>query len=156
ALRAHRGQAWTTWSVSGLSVGLLELPGAQSHADTYAPAVTPDGRHYLWMAGEAFDGGGLIEEVDADRSRARRVRCAELARLLERGAGAIGQLDGEYQIVLWDARERRLVLLNDRFGGLPLYWARSPDGFAFAGGVRGVLMAPGVPRDPDPEAIRES
>src|SRR5262249_19531203 len=117
---------------------------------------TPDGRHYLWMAGEAFDGGGLIEEVDAGRSRTLAFRCALLARLLERGADAIGQLDGEYQIVLWDARERRLVLLNDRFGGLPLYWARSPDGFAFAGGVRGVLMAPGVPRDPDPEAIRES
>jgi hypothetical protein len=37
-----------------------------------------------------------------------------------------------------------------------LYWAQSPQGFAFAGGVRGVLMAPGVSAAPDVEAIREA
>ena len=55
---------------------------------------------------------------------------------------AIRGLDGEYQIALWDRAERTLLLLVDRFAALPLYWARSRQGFAFAGGVRG---GPGDP-----------
>lgn len=156
ALRVHPGQAWTEWSVCGLSIGLLELRGTGPPAEPYAPAVTPDGRYHLWMAGEAFDGGGFVEVPDADGSRTLAFRRSLLANLLDRGVDAIATLDGEYQIALWDTRDRRLVLLNDRFGGLPLYWARSRAGFAFAGGVRGILMAPGIRCDPDPEAIREA
>lgn len=156
ALRVHVGQAWAEWSVSDLSIGLLELPAAESPAEQYAPASTPDGRYYLWMAGEAFDGGNFVEVRDAVYSRTLAFRRSLLANLLVRGFDEIAKLDGEYQIVLWDARDRILVLLNDRFGGLPLYWARSPKGFAFAGGVRGILMAPGMRCDPDPEAIREA
>lgn len=156
ALRAHVGQVWAEWSVSGLSIGLLELPSAESPAEQYAPAVTPDGRYHLWMAGEAFDGRGFVEVRDAVYSRTLDFRRSLLVSLLGRGVDAVVNLDGEYQIALWDAHDRTLVLLNDRFGGLPLYWSRSPKGFAFAGGVRGILMTPGMRCDPDPEAIREA
>jgi len=156
AIRVHIGQVWAEWSVSGLSIGLLELPAAESPAEQYAPAVTPDGRYHLWMAGEAFDGGGFVEVRNAVNSRTLDFRRSLLVNLLVRGIAAIAKLDGEYQIVLWDARDRTLVLLNDRFGGLPLYWSRSSKGFAFAGGVRGILMAPGMRCDPDPEAVREA
>src|SRR4030095_7091507 len=57
---------------------------------------------------------------------------------------------------LWSPRSRSLFLLNDRFAALPLYVASSPRGTAFGGGVRGVLMAPGVTAEPDPQAIREA
>ena len=66
---------------------------------------------------------------------------------------AIRDLDGEYQIALWTPSSRTLLLLNDRFGALSLYMASSPDGVAFAGGVRGVLMAPRVACEPDLDAI---
>ena len=54
------------------------------------------------------------------------------------------------------AVERRLTIAVDRFGGMPLFWGTSPAGTAFAGGVRGVLMAPGIAREPDPDAIGEA
>lgn len=152
ALRVHPGQSWTSWRSGALTVGLLEIPAGQD----YSPAATPDGRWQLWMAGEAFDGGRLLAGVDAERSRTAAFREALLAALLRHGLTAISELDGEYQIVLWDSAESALTLLNDRFGGLPLYWGRSAAGFAFAGGVRGVLAAPGIPADPDLEAIREA
>lgn len=160
ALRVHRAQAEAVWQSANLTVGLMvgktELPEAEPIELAYAPAVSGDGRFWLWMAGEAFDGGGLIEFADATETRALAFRQRLLEKLLAGGADAIAGLDGEYQIVLWDSRERALTILNDRFGSLPLYWANSPQGFAFAGGVRGVLMAPGISAAPDAEAIREA
>ncbi len=73
-----------------------------------------------------------------------------------RGVDAIRGLDGEYQIAIWDRTSRALTVLNDRFGGLPLYVAESREGVAIAGGVRGALMAPGVDRAPDAEALCEA
>jgi asparagine synthase (glutamine-hydrolysing) len=65
-------------------------------------------------------------------------------------------LDGEFQIAVWDARAQTLTLANDRFGGLPQYWTSVPQGLAFAGGVRGVLVAPGVDSTSDVEALKEA
>jgi asparagine synthase (glutamine-hydrolysing) len=155
-LRSRPEQVWGRWSVQGLGVGLLEVAGDGDAQARYAPAVSGDGRHYLWFAGEAFDGGSSLSVPDPESTRTVAFRDALLDLLLKKGVDAVRELDGEYQIVWWDAHERALTMLNDRFGGLPLYWARTPQGFAWAGGVRGVLMAPGVPADPDPAALREA
>jgi len=72
------------------------------------------------------------------------------------GEGALGDLDGEWQIALWDSSSRTLRLWTDRFGSLPMYWSCSTAGTSFAGGVRGVLTAPGVEIAPDPESLREA
>ncbi|MBL8190070.1 MAG: hypothetical protein JNK38_18795, partial [Acidobacteria bacterium] len=64
ALRVHAGQAESIWQSGNLTVGLLELPEAVPMETAYAPAVSADGRFWLWMAGEAFDGGGWIELAD--------------------------------------------------------------------------------------------
>ncbi len=156
ALRVHPGQAEAIWQSANLTVGLLELPEAEPVESVYAPAVSADRRFWLWMAGEAFDGGGWIKFADATETRTLSFRQRLLEKLLASGVDAISKLDGEYQIALWDSRERELTILNDRFGSLPLYWANTSSGFAFAGGVRGVLMAPGVSAAPDTEAIREA
>ena len=156
ALRAHAGQVWAQWCVPGLSIGLLELgPGELPEAE-YGPAITSDGKYSLWMAGEAFADSGVLDIPDARYTRTLQFRRALLAAFLRYGVDAIARLNGEYQIALWDGHDQTLTLVNDRFGGLPLYWARSAEGFAFAGGVRGVLMAPGVPAEPDADAIREA
>ena len=60
ALRAYPGQSWASWAVPGLAVGLLEAPAAESAQQVYAPAVSGDGRFFLWMAGEAFVGDDLL------------------------------------------------------------------------------------------------
>ena len=157
ALRVDAGQRISAWLAPGLGIGVIEPPVLAGELDDLHPAVTQDRRFFLWMAGEAFrsaDRGLPLAHVTESRTGA--FRRALLDRWLMVGAGAIRQLDGEYQVAIWDARERALTLVNDRFGGLPQYWARSREGFAFAGGVRGVLMAPGVPADPDVEALREA
>jgi len=156
ALRVHPGQESATWALPGLQLGILELAGREPVKHIYAPATDVSGRYSLWMAGEAFSGGGSLNVADAAFTRTFDFRCQLLEGLLEQGIESVAQLDGEYQIAIWDAHEMILTLLNDRFGGLPSYWSVNFQGFAFAGGVRGVLMAPGVSTDPDPAAILEA
>ncbi len=156
ALRVHDKQSWACWSVDGLAVGLLDHEDQADLHNVAAPAVCAQERWHLWMVGEAFDGRALLPVPNVVGTRTMAFRKALLAALLEKGTDAIRDLDGEYVVILWDRQARHLTLLNDRFGSLPLYWGTSPSGFAFAGGVRGVLMAPGITYEPDPEAIREA
>jgi len=149
ALRVDEGQRIGVWTSPGVAIGVIEPPALPDDNDDRAPATSADGRFLLWMAGEAYvsDDAALPLE-NAAASRTRVFRRALLDRWLHGGVDVVRRLDGEYQIAVWDTRDRVLSLVNDRFGGLTWYWAQSPSGFAFAGGVRGVLMAPGVSRDP--------
>lgn len=157
ALSVMPDQPQHVWTVDDVAVGILECAIETGVRERYAPAVSKDGRHWLWMAGEAFeDLSQRLHLKHVDESRTAAFRVSLLEELIRHGPEAIRDLDGEYQIAWWDRAGRTLTLLNDRFGGLPLYYARSRAGFAFAGGVRGVLAAPGISRDPDLSAIREA
>ena len=154
ALRVNAAEQVAFWTTGMVGIGVLERPVAH---ETFSrdPARGSDGS-CLWMTGEAFDwpSHGGIRGVAESRTLAFRSRLFEA--ITVEGPRAIADLDGEYQIALWNAKSRSLLLLNDRFAALPLYVASSPSGTAFGGGVRGVLMAPGVTAEPDPQAIREA
>jgi asparagine synthase (glutamine-hydrolysing) len=157
ALRVDAGQRIGTWTSPGMAIGVIEPPALAGEADDREPAASADGRFLLWMAGEAYvSADAALPLADAAASRTPAFRRALLDRWLRSGVEAVRRLDGEYHIAVWDARDRVLSLVNDRFGGLPWYWSQSPSGFAFAGGVRGVLMAPGVACEPDLDALREA
>lgn len=154
ALRASEGERVQLWTRGVLGLGILErrLAGDSTVPE---PVSRPDG-YMLWMTGEAFDwpSGGGLRSVAESFTPAFRSRLLDA--IVDRGASSIADLDGEYQIAVWNSRTRTLQLLNDRFGALPLYVASSSEGCAFAGGVRGVLMAPGISSQPDVDAIREA
>jgi hypothetical protein len=155
ALRVTTQQHVEWWPDPALAVGAYALAPLDGETpNPLAPIQSEDGRFTLWMAGEAFawDGAAL-----GTGPAAHATFCHELLhRLSEERGDAIRGLDGEYQLALWDRQERTLSLFTDRFAALPLYWTCNAHGFAFAGGVRGVLMAPGVEATPDVQAIREA
>ena len=154
ALRVTDRERVKLWPTATFGIGLIELPFANEDEST-EPARGHDGS-MLWMSGEAFDWpshGGLRSAAE---SRTPAFRSRLLEAIAARGAEAIADLDGEYQIAVWRPQARTLQLLNDRFGALPTYIGSSPRGTAFAGGVRGVLLAPGISCEPDTQAIREA
>ena len=153
ALRSSDGECLKLWPMGVFGIGVLERPFTDEKS-LPEPVLRPDG-YMLWMTGEAFEWPSS-ELRSAAESRTATFRSRLLDALVERGGAAIADLDGEYQIALWNRCTRTLQLFNDRFGALPLYVASSPQGCAFGGGVRGVLMAPGVSTEPDVEAIREA
>lgn len=154
ALRAHPAQRASEWCLPGLGVGVLECDPCGT-----LPALDPlqvGARHSFWVVGEVFAGGEVVEVAGPEESRRLEFRTRLFDALSTKGFQRLESLDGEYLLVHWDAHLRTLTLANDRFGGLPLYWAQSREGIAIAGGVRGVLVAPGVEAKPDPEALREA
>src|SRR6185503_16690587 len=154
ALRVNAAERAAFWTVGMVGIGVLERPVADEPFSR-DPARHADGS-CLWMTGEAFDWPSHGGIGGAAESRTLAFRSRLLDAITAEGPRAVADLDGEYQIALWSPRSRSLFLLNDRFAALPLYVASSPRGMAFGGGVRGVLMAPGVAAEPDPQAIREA
>lgn len=69
------------------------------------------------------------------------------------GVDFIKHLRGMFAIALWDARERKLILVRDRLGKKPvLYRPRSDGGLDFASEARALLVA-GAAREPDLNAV---
>jgi asparagine synthase (glutamine-hydrolysing) len=63
-------------------------------------------------------------------------------------------MNGMFAIALWDSVRRRLVLVRDRLGIKPLYYARLADGtLAFASEIKALRLCPGVDTRIDPAAL---
>jgi asparagine synthase (glutamine-hydrolysing) len=71
----------------------------------------------------------------------------------EEGAAGIARLRGMFAYAIWDARRRKLMLVRDRLGKKPLYYAVLPDGLFFGSEMK-CLVTAGVPRDIDAEGMR--
>jgi len=54
-----------------------------------------------------------------------------------------------------DSRLKKLLVVNDRLGNQPIYYAHTQSGFAFASGVRALLVDPALPREIDRIAIAQ-
>ncbi|MGB7737533.1 MAG: asparagine synthase B, partial [Steroidobacteraceae bacterium] len=54
----------------------------------------------------------------------------------EHGDDFVQELNGQFAFALWDRPRRRLLLVRDRTGILPLYYTRTCDGVLFASEVK--------------------
>src|SRR3954468_22204836 len=71
------------------------------------------------------------------------------------GEDAISRCNGLFAFAALDPRARRLLLVRDRWGVKPLYWARHGGSLWFASEIR-ALRAAGVPVAPDRDRLREA
>jgi asparagine synthase (glutamine-hydrolysing) len=71
----------------------------------------------------------------------------------EWGEGVFSRLRGMYGIALWDTRTRTLVLVRDRAGIKPLYYANAGGRVFFGSEAKCVLVNPEVDRRLDPAAL---
>ena len=67
--------------------------------------------------------------------------------------GTLKKLDGDFSIALYDTRKLHLWLGRDRFGVRPLYYARVPDGLAFASQPWALLTDPNIAADTNPRFV---
>ncbi len=117
---------------------------ARAHnADRDSPWVVLDGRidnvnelrRLLTRCGHAF-------QSDSDSELLVRL-------YLEYGVDLVDAIDGDFAFVLYDPKRSRLIGARDPLGAKPLYYALSPQRFAFASEPKALLCFPDVSRAPN-------
>ena len=63
------------------------------------------------------------------------------------------KLRGMFATALWDVRRRRLLLVRDRLGVKPLYYADTGRAIVFASEIKAILQHPAITREVDPETL---
>jgi asparagine synthase (glutamine-hydrolysing) len=115
-------------------------------------AALADGGWVAW-AGRLDDKDELAGAVG---SSPRAVDAAIVARAFERwGDACVSRLLGDFALVVWDARARKLFCARDTIGAKPFYYAFGRGGFVCASELRAVLADESVARDFDEGMIAE-
>lgn len=99
--------------------------------------------------------GELYESAASEGRDARTVGQVALDRYASAGEGFAATLNGAFVIAIWDARHRRLVITNDRFGLYPLFYSCRAGRFVCAPEMKGVLADASVPRTIDRVALAQ-
>ncbi len=119
----------------------------------------PDGEVIaaLTYSGEVYNHRELRAELEG-RGHAFRTRSdteVVLRAHLEWGAAAVERLNGMFAYGYWDARAEELLLVRDRLGVKPLYWAERPGGVLFGSEPKAVLAHPEFSAELDASGIAE-
>jgi len=99
----------------------------------HQPMRSPDGSLTMVFNGEVYNFAIVRAELEALGHRFRSSGDSEviLAALQEWGVKAVDKFIGMFAIAVWNERERRLMLLRDRMGVKPLYYAWNGSSFWF-------------------------
>lgn len=130
-------------------LSIIDLAGG------HQPISNEDGSVWVVFNGEIYNYRDLRRDLIAKGHRFVTNSDTEtLVHLYEQeGIAGISKLRGMFAYAIWDARERKLLLVRDRFGKKPLYYAQAPGGLYFGSELK-CLRAAGLSLDMDPEAIR--
>ena len=130
---------------AGLAVGRVSLGFVNTAPQ---PAFNEDHSLLAVMEGEVYD---YDERRRALEAAGHVFNGDSHAELLLHGYEQSGQaffrtLHACFAAALWDGKERRLVLVNDRFGMKPLYYAPLAARFLFASEIKALLADPDLSR----------
>ena len=120
------------------------------------PFESTDGRLMLTQNGELYDYQRIRADLTARGARFQTKSDSEMVLHLYPRLGlnkTLPHLRGEFAFALFDKEEEKLMLVRDRFGIKPLYWAEV-DGMVVFGSELKVLFAhPDVPREFDAQGV---
>ncbi|MCC7087165.1 MAG: hypothetical protein IT427_19355 [Pirellulales bacterium] len=131
--------------VAGVALGRVSLGFVQT---AIQPVWSADRQVCLVMHGELFDVGQLQHRL-AKRGSVKSNSDAELLLqgYLQEGRSFFADTNGAFVAAIWDNRADRLVLVNDRFGSKPLYYAHTDQRLVFAAEIKSILVDTAVPKD---------
>ena len=151
----HRGPDDEGFHVEGpCAIGMRRL-SIIDLATGHQPISNEDGSVWVVFNGEIYDYKALREQLIAHGHQFRTHSDTEvLVHLYEQeGVAGLHRLRGMFAFCIWDAKRRKLLLVRDRFGKKPLYYADLANGFYFGSELK-CLRAANVPLELDPEALR--
>jgi asparagine synthase (glutamine-hydrolysing) len=161
ALLRHRGpdaQATFVDEAAGLAFGQTRLAIMDLSPAGALPMSSADGRFVIAYNGEVYETGPLRADLERRGVRFRGHSDTEV--IVEACAHfgvetTLPRLVGMFVFALWDRHERRLVLVRDRFGIKPLYFAQRGDSFVFGSELKAFFAAPGFRGEIDRDALAD-
>lgn len=152
----HRGpdgygiQTWAEATLVHTRLSIIDLSAAGAQ-----PMSNEDGTLWALLNGEIYNHRALRRDLEARGHIFRGHADTEVIPHLyeEVGMEFVAHLRGMFAIVLYDTRKRTMVLVRDRFGIKPLFYAPTPERLAFASEIRTLLELPDIDRQPDRQAI---
>ncbi|HUT60210.1 MAG TPA: asparagine synthase (glutamine-hydrolyzing) [Phycisphaerae bacterium] len=157
SLLAHRGpdSAGEFLSADGrCAIGFRRL-AVIDPAGSDQPMSTADGAVTLACNGEIYNYRELRRDLAAEGATFRTAGDVEvLLPLYERhGAELTQHIEGMFAFAIYDATRQRLLLVRDRLGQKPLWYAVLPDRVVFASEAKALLAHPLVDRRVDMAAL---
>jgi asparagine synthase (glutamine-hydrolysing) len=134
-------------------LAVIDIPGGKQPMSVR----TSTGDVALVYSGEAYNFMELREQLRRAGERFETSSDTEvvLRGYLVWGEALADRLNGMYAFAIWDARERKLVMIRDRLGIKPLYFFRTADGVLFGSEPKAILANPITPRVVDADGLRE-
>ena len=116
-------------------------------AGGHQPMTTTEGDLVVVFNGEIYNAPDLRQVLEQSGHRFRTDH-SDTEVLLhgyrQWGDELVNHLNGMFAFCLYDRRRRRLLLARDPFGKKPLFYARTPDGLAFASEATALLRHPAL------------
>lgn len=151
----HRGpDDRGTHQQAGVALGVRRLSIIDVKGG-HQPVASEDGHVWAIQNGELYNHTEVRSRL-AGRGHIFASRCDTeiLPHLYEEAGDTFPELlRGKFAIALWDARNRRAILVRDRLGVKPLYYARVGDAIAFASELKSLLASGLVNVELDAQAI---
>jgi asparagine synthase (glutamine-hydrolysing) len=152
---AHRGPDDEGIYVSGPAglafrrLSIIDLDGG------HQPLSNQDGTVWIAFNGEIYNYRGLRRTLMSQGHTFRTESDTEVIVHLydEYGDDFVHHLRGMFGFALWDTERQRLVLVRDRVGIKPMYYAETSKGLTFGSEVKAILEDPSVARQLNPEAV---
>jgi asparagine synthase (glutamine-hydrolysing) len=107
------------------------------------PTSNEDGSVWIIFNGEIYNHADIRRELEARGHVYRSKSDTEtiVHAYEEWGDGCVHRLRGMFAFAIWDAPKRRLLLVRDRLGIKPVYWARVGDTLLFGSEIKAILAS---------------
>jgi len=132
-------------------LAVIDLTGGRQ------PMANEDERIWVIFNGEIFNFVELRQELEARGHRLRTRSDTEtiVHAYEEYGQALAHHLNGMFAIALWDSTRETLLLVRDRYGVKPLFYAELGEALVFGSEIKAVLCHPRTEREIDDEALSQ-
>lgn len=123
-------------------LSIIDLEGGQQ------PMWNEDHSILSVVNGEIFNHQDIRQRLHQRHQFRSQSDSEVVAHLYEEGQQELlDELNGMYALLVWDTRQRKLLLARDRLGIKPLFYAQLPGCLLFGSEIKALLAHPDCPRD---------
>jgi asparagine synthase (glutamine-hydrolysing) len=152
----HRGPDDAGVFVDGIAgLGHRRLKIIDLSPAGHQPMSNEDGTVWVTYNGEIYNFQELREELCRRGHRfSSRTDTEVIVHAYEEwGERCVERFNGMFALGLWNAQQKKLVLMRDRLGIKPLFYYLDAEKFLFASEIKGILQHPQVNQELDHSAI---